>query len=172
MIPLTLFLLATLDAIFVGYRDATGRSGLVRKRSYYGRAMLRGGLVGQFPIAVIGVTVTLCFLHAPDFQGLWRAFEVYGETLIWVFAPYAVIVLLAFIPRLTPSVDVRSMTNVVVFGPFTAARPFLVVAASMLAAWRAPRIETLVLTGVIILCMLSLEPALNQLWQRNWCRTE
>ncbi|MCA8945855.1 MAG: hypothetical protein KDB29_06495 [Planctomycetes bacterium] len=172
MIPLALFLLATLDAVFVGYRDATGRSGLVRKRSYYGRAMLRGGLVGQLPITAIAATVVLCFLLAPDFQGLWRAFEVYGKTLICVFAPYSAVVLLAFIPRLTPSVDVRSMTNVVVFGPFTALRPFLIVGATLLAAWQSPRIETVVLTGVIVLSMLSLEPALNQLWQRNWCRAD
>jgi hypothetical protein len=172
MIPLFLYLLAVLDAAFVGYRDATGRSGLVRKRRHFARAMLRGVLVGQLPIAVIGLTVVAGFWMASDFDALWAAYEAYGRVLLAVFVPYAAVVLLAFLPRTLPSVDLRSMTNVVVFGPFTAIRPALVPAATAAAAWIARRAETVVLSVVITVCVLSLEPLLERFWRRGLCRPD
>ncbi|MBK8208036.1 MAG: hypothetical protein IPK87_14770 [Planctomycetes bacterium] len=170
MIPVALYVLATLDALFVGYRDATGRSGQIRKHGYLLRAMLRGVLMGQPGIALIGGVVVVLFLVTPDFDALWRDFEIYGETLLWVFVPYATIALLAFLPRLLPSVDIRSMTNVVVFGPFTAVRPFLVIGSVAAASWRVPRLESYVLSVAIVIAILSLEPVLDQLWKRGLCR--
>ena len=58
---LLLWLLATVESAFIGYRDAAGRSALIDKRHYYRRALLRGALMGQIAVAIAG-TVALAML--------------------------------------------------------------------------------------------------------------
>lgn len=52
---LLLWVLATVDSAFIGYRDAAGRSALIEKRDYYRHALIRGALVGQIAVAMVGV---------------------------------------------------------------------------------------------------------------------
>lgn len=167
MIGPLLFVLATLDAAFVGWRSAAGRTGIVRKVPYYMRAMLRGAMAGQVGIFAIALTVALCFWFAPGFNALWQDFEKFGEVLLWFFIPYATIAVLAFVPRFTPSVDIRSMTNVVIFGPFTLIRPYLVVAGVLTGLLLVPRWETLALGAVIVASTLLLEPVLDWMYRRG-----
>ena len=56
---LLLYLLATCDAAFCGFRAAAGRNALLFKRAYYLRAMGRGALWGQLAVAV-SVSVPFC----------------------------------------------------------------------------------------------------------------
>src|ERR1044072_1308654 len=56
--------LATRDSAFVGYREAAGRSALIRKGAYYARAMLRGALWGQAAVALACVLLAALFFRA------------------------------------------------------------------------------------------------------------
>jgi len=51
-----------------------------------------------------------------------------GQRMAMVYCVYAAVVLLTFAVRAVPSVDVRSVTSVVGFGPLTIIRPAVIVA--------------------------------------------
>jgi hypothetical protein len=70
MIALVLWLLATLDAAFAGYRDAAGRNALINKRRYYRCAMLRGALMGQLAVGVAAFIIGLSLAMSADWRGL------------------------------------------------------------------------------------------------------
>lgn len=136
----SVYFLATLDSAFVGYREAAGRSALIRKGAYYTRAMLRGALWGQAAVVSAFALLMLLFLRADDGAGFPRALIEAGRRMLLVYVPYAFVVLAAFAVRAFPSVDVRSMTSTLVFGPFQFIRPLVVVAGvvwGLFAAWRA-----------------------------------
>lgn len=46
VVPVVLGLIALIDAAFAGFRAATGRNALIRKRPYYLRAARRGSRAG------------------------------------------------------------------------------------------------------------------------------
>ena len=64
----SVYFLATLDSAFVGYREAAGRSALIRKGAYYARAMLRGALWGQAAVALAFALLALLFLRESPFR--------------------------------------------------------------------------------------------------------
>ncbi|MBC7932397.1 MAG: oxidoreductase, partial [Rubrivivax sp.] len=123
-----LYLLATMDAAFIGYREAAGRNALIRKSAYYRRALLRGALWGQLAVLVAGVAIAAFYFAADDRAAFASALLEAGRRMLLVYVPYAAIVVAAFAVRLLPSVDLRSLTSVLIFGPFLLARPAVVVA--------------------------------------------
>src|SRR6185436_17600570 len=110
MIAFCLWLLATLDAAFTGYREAAGRNALIDKRRYYGRAMIRGALWGQLAVLITAVVILLMLMVASDKRLLIGDFERAGARMLLVYLPYAGIVLIGFAIRMFPSVDLRSIT--------------------------------------------------------------
>jgi len=69
MIALGLWILATLDAAFAGYRAAAGRNGLIRKRRYYLRAMVLGAIFGQVAVALAAGIILITLTLTPDRLG-------------------------------------------------------------------------------------------------------
>jgi len=163
MIALLLWLLATLDAAFAGYRAAAGRNALIRKRRYYRWAMIKGALLGQVAVALAAVIVLISLAQTSDRPALLRDYNLAGMRMLFIYVPYAAVILLAFLIRLIPSVDIRSITSTVVFGPFTLIRPVVAVAGLVYGVLAAPRIETAVLGVIVLMMMLGLEVALNLL---------
>jgi hypothetical protein len=161
MIALLLWLLATLDAGFTGYREAAGRSGLIDKRRYYLVAMLRGALFGQIAIAVAAGIILVMLSMAPHAQTLLSDFERAGSRMLVIYVPYAAIILIAFIFRLIPSVDIRSITSTLIFGPFTLIRPLVAVAGLVYGILAAPRVAVVALGVIVLAMMLSFEKALG-----------
>ncbi len=161
MIALGLWVLATLDAMFAGYRAAAGRNALINKRRYYLRAMILGALFGQVAAALAAAVILISLTLTPDRQGLLRDYNLAGERLLVVYIPYAVIVLLAFLVRSIPSVDIRSITSTLVFGPFTLLRPLVAIAGLVYGVLAAPRLETTVVGVIVLIMMLGLECALG-----------
>ena len=157
MIAVSLWLLATLDAAFAGYRAAAGRSALIDKRRYYQRAMIRGALLGQVAVAVAAGIVLISLAFTSDRQALLRDYNLAGSRVLYVYVPYAAIILLAFVVRLIRSVDIRSITSTLVFGPFTLIRPIVAVAGLIYGVIAVPRTETMVLGAIVLIMMLSLE---------------
>src|SRR3954447_21179079 len=119
MIAFGLWMLATLDASFAGYRAAAGRNALINKRRYYLRAMILGAIAGQLAVAVAAAIILISLALTPDRPGLLRDYNLAGARMLIVYLPYAAIILLAFIIRSIRSVDIRSITSTLVFGPFT-----------------------------------------------------
>ncbi len=159
---LLLWLLATVDAACAGYRAAAGRNALINKTAYYRRALLRGALYGQIAVALAGLPFFVLYRLYP---ALWPAMHEAAWRMLWVYAPYALLLSLAFAVRLYPSVDWRSITSTVIFGPFTLLRPLVAVAG---LAWGIQANVKLLGPGLLILTlMLSAEWILSRWLKRR-----
>ena len=123
MMPIfQLWLLATLDAALSGYRVASGRNSLICKRSYLARACLQCGLLAQFCVVLFAAELMLLIQTADDGVQLRADLVQACRLLHQVFIPYAMVFLVALVLRVTPSVDVRSTLNILIYGPFTLIR--------------------------------------------------
>ena len=161
MIALTLWLLATLDTAFTGYREAAGRNALIRKRAYYREAMIRGALFGQAAVALAAAFVFLTLALNADRQSLLRDYNRSGSRMLIIYLPYAAIIMLAFLMRMIRSVDIRSITSTTIFGPFTLIRPVVALAGLAYGVFAAPRMETILLGVLVLVMMLGLEKAMD-----------
>ncbi len=90
--------------------------------------------------------------------------------MLWVFLPYAAVVLLSLALRLLPSIDIRSATSVFVLGPLTAIRPLVMIFGVLYGISASALHSTQLLGGFILLLMLSLEFALNRMAYRKQVR--
>lgn len=165
---LLLWLLATLDSAAIGYRDAAGRNALIEKRDYYRGAMIRGALFGQVAVAIAGVVVAVMLVLSPEPAKLLASFEQVAVRMLIVYVPYALILIITFSIRAIPSVDVRSITSVLVFGPFTLIRPLVVLAGAVWGVLAAPTVHVLILMVLIVFLMLGMEYSLDKLRARGF----
>ena len=165
MIPFLLWLLATIDSAFIGYREAAGRNALIEKRAYYRRALLRGALFGQVAVLIVGAIVAVALATSSDPRALFTRFELVGARMLTVYIPYALILLITFCVRALPSVDIRSITSVLIFGPFTLIRPAVVLAGAAWGMMAAPNAATMVVVATIVVLMLGLDRGLS--WWRG-----
>jgi len=172
MIVFCLWLLASIDAAFIGYREAAGRSGLINKRKYYRRAMLRGVLFGQFAVFVAGAFFLLAVLLSAEPSILIAELETVGARMLIVYLPFASIIFLAIVVRAAASsVDIKSITSTVIFGPFTFLRPFVAaggIAYGLLAATAESRLIIFLLALPVLTLMLGLERLISGLRKRNF----
>jgi hypothetical protein len=133
-----LYLLATLDAAFSGYRAAAGRNARIRKGAYYRRAVAAGVLVGQgAALLLAGATIAVLAIR-PDRAAVLAAGTAALPRLLAVYLPDAGVVLAMLAVRQVPSVDVRSLSSVLVFGPAVALRPVVGVGGLGWALLAAP----------------------------------
>jgi len=160
MIGVALWLLATLDAAFTGYRDAAGRNTLINKRHYYRWAMIKGALFGQLAVALAAAVILLSLVCTSDRVQLMNDYKVAGSRALLVYVPYAFVIMLAFLVRVIPSVDIRSITSTMIFGPFTLIRPVVAIAGVAYGVLSAPRTQTLIIGVIVLTMMLSLEKVL------------
>ena len=165
---LLLWLLATVDSAFIGYRDAAGRSALIDKRHYYRRALIRGALLGQIAVAIAG-SVAVGMLATTDQPArLFATFDSVATRMLMVYVPYALILIATFFVRAIPSVDIRSITSVLVFGPFTLIRPLVVLAGAIWGLLAAPTAGIALLLALVVTLMLGMEFALDRLRARGF----
>jgi hypothetical protein len=167
MIAGLLWLLATVDSAFIGYREAAGRNALIQKRAYFRHALIRGALFGQLAVLIVGVITAIVLATASDPGALFSKFETVGARMLTVYIPYALILLITFCIRAVPSVDIRSITSVLIFGPFTFIRPLVVLAGAVWGVVAAPGSLTIAITVLIVILMLGLEFALSGLRSRG-----
>src|SRR5689334_497772 len=167
MIAGLLWLLAAVDSAFIGYREAAGRNALIEKGAYFRRALVRGALFGQLAVLIVGVNTALALVSSSDAAALSSKFELIGARMLTVYVPYALIILITFCIRAVPSVDIRSITSVLIFGPFTFIRPLIVLAGAVWGVVAAPGTITIAITVLIVSLMLGLEYALSGLRSRG-----
>jgi hypothetical protein len=167
MIAGLLWLLATVDSAFIGYREAAGRNALIDKRAYFRHALIRGALFGQLAVLIVGVTTVIVLISVRDAGFLFSDLELIGARMLMVYVPYAVILLITFCVRAIPSVDIRSITSVLIFGPFTFIRPLVVLVGAVWGVLAAPSAITIALTVLIVTLMLGLGSFLSWLRSRG-----
>lgn len=167
MIAGLLWLLATVDSAFIGYREAAGRNALIEKGAYFRRALIRGALFGQLAVLIAGVVSVIALATSNDAPALISKFELVGARMLTVYIPYALIILITFCIRTVPSVDIKSITSVLIFGPFTFIRPLIVIAGAVWGVLAAPGAITIAITVLIVSLMLGLEHALGWLRSRG-----
>lgn len=162
---LALYVLAVMDGAFIGYRAAAGRNALIFKRSYYRRALWRGFVAGNIAVLVAIVLMAVWIAIFPQQSGeLWRDWTSAGQRMLWVFLPYTLVIVGAFALRAIRSVDVRSFTSTVIFGPGVLIRPLVAVAGVAWGASISSRLSVWTVGGLILLMMLSLETLLSRLF--------
>ncbi len=145
MIVFLLWLLATVDSAFIGYREAAGRNALIEKKTYYRGALIRGALCGQLAVLIVGVITAIVLAGSDNARELFGKLELIGARMLLVYIPYALIILFTLSIRALPSVDIRSITSTVIFGPFTLIRPLVVLLGAVwefsprraLSRWRS-----------------------------------
>jgi len=116
MIVFLLWLLATLDSTFIGYREAAGRNALIEKKTYYRGALIRGALIGQLAVLIAGVITAIALASSHNARELFGKLELIGARMLLVYIPYALIILITLSIRALPLVDIRSITSTVIFG--------------------------------------------------------
>jgi len=159
---LALYLLALLDGLLCGLRTSMGRCPLIRKRNYYTRALLRG-IAGAQVISMLALGALLLTGAFSSHRAALRAdLESTAGRMLWVFVPYAVLVLANLALRLIPSTDIRSATSVLMLGPLTAMRPVVMIAGVLFGISASELPETRFLGVFILGLMLALEFALNR----------
>lgn len=170
MTLLVLYVLALLDGLLCGARVSMGRSAVIAKRRYYLRAQLRG-LVGAEITATIALAALLFVqLLSAHRRALRGDLEAAAERMLWVFLPYAALVLGNILLRLVPSTDIRSATSVMMLGPLTAIRPLVMIAGVLYGIWSSTLWETRLLGLFILGLMLGLEYFLNRVTAREQSR--
>lgn len=158
---ITLYVLALLDGLLCGLRTSMGRCPLIRKRNYYGRAALRG-VVGAQVISILAlIALAATAALSTNRTALRSDLEAAAGRMLWVFAPYAVLVLFNLALRLIPSTDIRSATSVMMLGPLTAIRPLVMIVGVLYGISGSSLVQTWVLGLFVVALMLSLEFALN-----------
>jgi L-asparagine transporter-like permease len=167
MIVSLLWLLATLDSAFIGYREAAGRNALIEKKTYYRHALIRGALFGQLAVLMAGVVAAIVLASSNNAWELFGKLERIGARMLLVYIPYALIILITLSIRALPSVDIRSITSTVIFGPFTLIRPLVVLLGAVWGILAAPGPITVALVVLIVCLMLGLEWTLGRLRSRG-----
>jgi hypothetical protein len=123
-----MYVLAGLDTLFSGICAASGRNAVIHKRGYFGRSMLYGFAWGQVACLVSLLILFGATVLARDRQHAIEEMVAVGHRMAGVYGAYAAVVLFTFAVRAIPSVDVRSITSVVGFGPLTLIRPVVIIA--------------------------------------------
>jgi hypothetical protein len=158
---LALYLLALLDGLLCGLRASMGRCAVIRKSGYYRRAALQGVVGAQMISTLALVALVLVAATSSDRADVREDLEGAARRMLWVFLPYAILVLSNLGLRLVPSNDIRSATSVFMLGPLTAIRPLVMIVGVLYGIYSSRLLETGVLGTFVLVLMLSLEFALN-----------
>jgi L-asparagine transporter-like permease len=156
-----LYLLALLDGLLCGLRSSMGRCAVIRKQSYYRRAALQGVVGAQIISALALVALLGVAARSSNGADVREDLEGAARRMLWVFVPYAVLVLANLALRLVPSNDIRSATSVFMLGPLTAIRPLVMIVGVIYGIYSSRLQETQLLGMFVLVLMLSLEFALN-----------
>jgi len=161
MTLLVLFLLASLDGALCGCRTCMGRHPFIRKTKYYVAGVLRGVLAAQIASWLSLALLLAVYFHSPNKTFLRLDLQAAAGRMLYIFLPYAALVLANLAMRAFPSVDLRSATSVLFLGPLTALRPFVMILGVLVGIWRSQLDNTIFLGLFVLTFMLSLDFALN-----------
>lgn len=163
VVAAVLYFLAMVDCAFASYRSAGGRNSLIHKGNYCLRACLRGALWANIPVAIAAVLAFSIYQGAGRSEQMLNDYFIAGLRMLCVYLPYAALVGVALWIRCIPSVDARTMSQVVVLGPMTFARNVVAVAGMIYAATGVKHIEVMLAIVPIVLMMLMMQPFFDKI---------
>jgi hypothetical protein len=148
------------DAILTGWRAAAGRDGRIDKRTYQRAALRRGAGAGAIVLASNGALVAALVASGEP----WATFDGAGAICVWVFGAFATLVLAAMAFWYSPIPETRLLATILVLGPLTLARPF-VIAGGLAAAAAHAGGRAWIAAAVAALSMLCLERVLGRAYR-------
>jgi hypothetical protein len=158
---IVLYLLALTDGLLCGIRTSMGRCPLIRKHEYYRKASVRGVAAAQ-GVSIAALAALLLTLAISSHRDVLRSdLEAAAGRMLWIFVPYAALVLFNLALRIAPSTDIRSATSVFMLGPLTYVRPYVMIAGVAYGIAGSRLWETRLLGLFILALMLLLEFGLN-----------
>ena len=90
------------------------------KVSYYRRAIF-GGITAAQIVSMVALAALFVTIALTSHKTMLRAdLQSAAGRMLWVFLPYAALVLFNLALRLAPSMDIRIATSVFMLGPLTA----------------------------------------------------
>jgi hypothetical protein len=138
-----------------------GRCPLIRKREYYRKAAVRGVAAAQI-VSIAALVALLVAVAVSSHREMLRSdLEAAAGRMLWVFVPYAALVIFNLCLRAVPSTDIRSATSVFMLGPLTYVRPYVMIAGVAYGIAASKLWETRALGIFILALMLLLEFALD-----------
>jgi hypothetical protein len=128
-------LLVLVDGLFCGFRAAAGRNPRIHLWGYYRKSILRGGMgsLGVIALFLAVAAAGASFLGEP----LWSELEHAAHAMVRIYGIFATTVLAAIALYLTASFDLAVLASVLVLGPFTLIRPWVIGAGALWVAAQA-----------------------------------
>ena len=166
----TLAALALFDALLSGFRAAAGRDGRIAKRPYYRVAMMRGGVAGVWVVGANMALAALLVMTAPEPDAVWRDLLRAGADCVVVFGAFATLTLIAIAFWLAPLQELRLVPTLLVLGPLTLIRPFVIVGGLIVAIIRTPSPRVVIAAVVAGVSMLAIEHWLGRPHADRWRR--
>jgi hypothetical protein len=168
-IALALAVLALTDCLLCGHRAATGTEGRLDKRAYYREAALRALGGGIVVVGAHAILVTVLVVSSSD-PGTWSAFLDAGTICVWVYGAFATAIFGAFAFYFAPIGDFRVLTNVIVFGPLTLARPYVIAGGLAAAVVHVPDARVAMVAVSAGISMLSFQRIMDRRYVDRWRR--
>lgn len=150
-----LYVLAVVDCMFVSYRSAGGRNGLIKKRAYFTKACAEGAIFAQIPISVAGLLAFLIYSGTGNKPQLLEQFTFAGHAMLEFYLVFTLFIALALLIRCMRSVDARTIAQILVLGPFTFVRPYVAILGACNAILRSPHTGVTVVVCATVLMMLG-----------------
>ena len=166
-----LYLLLNCDTMFSGLCAASGRDGRINKKKYYAKSMLIGIAWGQIACLLGLLILGLALFTSSDRQLAVQEMVTVGKRMVMVYSIYAIVIFLTFAVRAIPSVDVRSLTSTVAFGPLSLMRPAVIVIGIGWGLAAGPQVSVVVAAILIALIMAPFRVWLNYLFDASAART-
>lgn len=162
LVATALGVLGLLDGAFSGFRASLGRTGLVDHRTSDRAGLRRGAAL------VALLTTPAIFAFALDVTMLGQRTSAYvdaGLVFLAVISPYAAIVLVALTAYGALGWKQKYLASALILGPFTLARPYVAIGASVLAVLSLRDTSVGVAAGLAVAGVLLVEPVSNRRWQ-------
>ncbi|MEU3455109.1 oxidoreductase [Micromonospora sp. NPDC006766] len=164
VVPGVLASIALVDGVLAGFRAATGRNGLIRKRGYYLVAMRRGLVAGGAVLGCLALVLAVVLATAPDPATRYGDLTHAGITMLWFIGPYASVVVASLIGYAVLPRRPATFLILLGLGPLTLIRPWVTIAAGLTAAWTAPNLPTAACAVLAATGALAVEPWVHRRW--------
>ena len=166
-VPVALAAVALVDAAFAGFRAATGRNARIDKRRYNLQAARRGLAAGAASLLLAAAVLGSGLLGAGEAGRGYDALVQAGARMLAVLLPFAALVVLSLAAYWLLPMRESTFVILIGLGPFTLARPFVVVAAAALAVHGSH--GWLVWVGALLASagVLLVEPWVHRRWYRR-----
>ncbi|MGN6107118.1 MAG: hypothetical protein ACTHU0_18570 [Kofleriaceae bacterium] len=170
LISLLLAVLACFDVLLAGFRAAAGREGRLAKAAYFREAIARSA---WFALAIVCANAVLAaglVATAPDPGASWAAFVDAGTAAVCVLGAFATLTLAALLWWFSPSVEHRLLASILVLGPFTLARPLVIVGGLVAGSLATDEPRVWIVAATAGISMLAVERVLARRYADRWRR--